>query len=288
MDWITYSILLSVAIAAFAEANRYFQMDGFRLNFWRTVLMAAMLTPAAVLVEWPAPSMFYVAAVFTGLTRTISPAIRLSLSAKKMGRVTTLYMPVDAMSGFLIWLMLDEGLRESLLAKPVTLVLMGFSFALITGALGSLRQNDAGWKAFLIVAPLGVLHALSGSLAKYGMLEYRDMFEIVLLYVFFSHTVAAVLGACFLVARPQARPWCPTGMIRAALVVSFIGLAAQLSFFLALNAAPSPGYVVAVTMLAPVWIMLYYRSRGWPDEANPYAGLTMVAGAMMLVLLAAS
>lgn len=283
--WVIFAIILSTIMAACAEANRYFQMDGFRLNFWRVVVMTGLLLPVCLVAPWPEPSLFYVAAVFTGVVVAISPTIRLSLSARKMGRVSTLFMPVEALVGFMLWMLVDPNMRETLLSKPLTLGLVLLSFIIISGALATIRRNDAGWTAFLIVAPLGVLHALSGVLFKFSVVDSHIVGNI-LIYILVANMVAIILCTSFLAMQKDIQQsLCPPGMMRAALFYGVLGVMGQFFFFSATSLAPNPGYVVAIVMLAPAWILLYKKIRKLPDDASPIAGMIMVAGAILLVLV---
>ena len=282
--WVLLALGLSLNSALGAELNRYFGQDGFRLNFWRGAMATLMLFPAALLVSFPPPGMFYVAAMLAGTVMAVSPAIRMTLSARKFGRVSTLFMPVEAFVAFFLWLMLDPDMLNGFIESPVRSLLIFSAMVLVTISMAAMRRHDVGWQTFLVVAPLGVLHGLSGVLIKYAMPVEFSMNDLIA-FMILVNIFAQFLSASFLVLRPNYKePLCPPGMLRAALVYGVLGIMSQLFFYSSVQFAPSPGYVVAIGMLAPVWIMMYHYYVGLRDDANPKAGLLMVLAAMLLVL----
>jgi hypothetical protein len=287
MTWVVLALILSLTAAVVAEANRYFKMDGVRLNFWRTSVGAALLLPTVFIIDWPAPSLYYAGALLAGIVMAVSTTVRMNLSSKKMGRVATLFMPVEAIVGFLLWMIVDATFRAQLFSMPVKLAVILICFALFSFSLAMMRRNDASWAAFVTVAPLGILHALNGIFSKYLLTEeVTQTATAVLLYVFIAQISAAVCSGCFVASQVSRRkPLCPPGMMRAAMVYGTFGLVGILSFFAAVKEAPNPGYVVALAMLAPVWIMLWHKLRGTRDEGSPAAGLVMVLAAVLLVLV---
>jgi hypothetical protein len=287
MSWIVLSLVLSLSAAVVAEANRYFKMDGVRLSFWRTTVGASLLLPTVFIIDWPAPSLYYAGAMLAGVVMAVSTTIRMNLSSKKMGRVATLFMPVEAVVGFMLWFMVDAVFRTQMLNAPGKFAVILVCFALFTVSLAMMRRHDASWAAFITVAPLGVMHALNGIFGKYLLMEnVAQAATAVILYVFIVQASAAVCSGCFLTTQiTRRKPLCPPGMMRAAAVYGIAGLVGVLSFFAAVKAAPNPGYVVALAMLAPVWIMLWHKLRGMRDEGNPAAGLVMIFAAVLLVLV---
>lgn len=284
MTWILFALLLSFTAAFFAEANRYFKMDGYRLIFWQGLVSTVILTPVIFTVPWPGPSLFYVAAIFMGTTAAVSAALRFNLSAQKKGRVTTLFLPIESIGAFGLWLLIDESQRAYLAANPITLVAILLAFGLISGALNQIRQNDACWQTFIIVAPLGLMHAFTGVFSKMALPPALDV-EIVLLYVFIVRLAMTFSAGSMLLGKRQHN-WAPPGMLRVGLLYGVLSTIAGASFNAAIQTAPNPGYVAAIIMLAPVWIMLLHRARGIPDDASPRAALVMVAGAVLLAVVA--
>ena len=285
-EWVFYAGLLSFVAVFFAEANRHFKMEGHRLNFWSLVVSLIILIPVSLLIKWPAPSVFYPAAILAGTVMAVSTAVRLTLSANKLGRVSTLYLPVEAIFSFVLWFFMDAIFRNNLLSSPVDLSLIIVAFSLVTLSLAMMRQNDVCWDTFLIVAPLGFLHGLSGVFSKYVVPPEATM-ETIMAFIVCLYIFSVVSSACFLGLRGKKGkkgPLLPPGMMKAAVAFGVVGLMGRIFFLQAIKVAPNPGYVVAIAMLAPVWIMIYHKAFKLKDDANPLAGIVMVMAAMLLVL----
>ena len=271
-----------------AESNRYFKMEGMRLNFFRVLGIALLLSPSALILDFPPPSMFYVAAVLSGTAIAVVPAIKMTLSAHKMGRVTTLSLPVETFVAFGLWLMVDAALREYMLGDIWRIPTVLISLALVAVSMFVMRQNDASWRTFLIVAPLGVLSALSAVFAKYVLPPSQSMDDIIA-FMLCADIWAVLMGACFLALRKdfgtKRDKLCPPGMLKAAIFYSMLGLCGQSVFFTSIQYTPNPAYIVAIIMLSPVWIMLWHKMTGTKDDANPLAGLVMVLAAVLLIIV---
>lgn len=282
MLWVLAAVLLSINAAAFVEANRYFKQDGFRLNFWRTLVATVLLLPTLPFLHWPKPGLFYPMAVLTGVVIIISTTVRFNLAAKQNGRVTTLWQPLAVLVSFALWIASDTASFHQFTQNPLQTALILLCFAITFGGMFLIRQNDASWKAFVIVAPLGLLHGVADTLAKHALVGI-DMIYTGYTYVFISFLTSTVCSAFLLAWRRNNRALCPPGMLRAAGVLGILGLIGFYVWLLALSLAPSPAYVTMISMLTPVWLLIYHKLSGYKDDANPWAGLVMLTAAAGLV-----
>ena len=283
-SWAFFAFALSFTMAFFSESNRHFKLDGFRLNFWRMCMALVILTPITFYIDWPAPSLFYPVAVLAGVVMVISHALRFNMAAKHNGRVATLYMPVQAFLAFFLWVLTDSNSLAQYLEHPIqALVVLACLFA-VTGAMFTIRQNDASWQAFLTVAPIGVMFAVMDVLAKTVLMDI-DVMRSGVAYILVATSSAVVVSAAFLsMRRHRWRSMTPPGMFKAASVLSVTGLIGFFCFINAVSRAPNPGYVAAVVMLAPVWLMIYHKLTGVKDDASPLSGLIMIIAAIVLVV----
>ena len=70
------------------------------------------------------------------------------------------------------------------------------------------------------------------------------------------------------------------------LLVVFFSALLIISKSISLNYAPNTGYVNALSLTSPLWIMLYNHLIHHKDYGSPKAGLCMIFGILMLCIFA--
>ncbi|MFZ2620742.1 MAG: hypothetical protein WAX89_07715 [Alphaproteobacteria bacterium] len=292
MIWVLCALLLSIQAAVFAEVNRVMRLDGGMLNFWRLTVGSMLLLPAVTLVPWPSHGAFYVAALLSGAVTAVSSSVRMNLTRKRKGRVSTLFMPLEAFVGFGLWFAIDQNFQTQVLARPYEMLMVGACFLLVTAAMAGMRRNDASWSAFVMVAPLGILHAVSGVVAKTILMDEGMMPEVngwqgVVLYVFLLQAFAAGWAAMLNMAQQHRKPtlWLPQGMVLGAFIYGVLGVFGMMAYSYGVIHAPNPGYITAIAMLAPTWLLMWHRLIGYEEEGSPVAGFLMVIAAIILVMV---
>ena len=276
-------------MAAGVESNRSFRADGLRLNFWRSVISAAMLLPAIPFMTWPMPSPFYAAALMRGVIIMVGLMVMFDLAAKHSGRVASLHQPVNMLTGFFVWLLVEPTAFGALIADPIKATGIIAALGGMMLAIQFLRQNDSSWQAFLKVAPVGVMFAIGiGVFGKYTMQDAPNVASLLLTYVFISEVLTAVLAAGVIASRGQfnKRDLRPPKMFVAATCSAAFFLGNDICTLLGIVLAPNPSYAIVIKMLCPVWIMVWHSMKGHKDDANPLVGFTMMGSAMLLAFCA--
>ena len=289
MNWIVSGVLVSLLMGVVSEINRRYKLDGFRLNFWRSLVIVVLLTPAMFTVEWPSlEALFYLSAVLTGVIAVVGMTLHLNLAANHNGRIAALYAPIKMYVVYLLWLVVDGEARTALFVNTGQTVGVMLMFALAAYAMFNMRSNDASWKGLLLSAPIGVLFAISDTISKVGLLDVAvPKLDAVLVFVFLMFSFAVVLSGCMIMARNRPdKPLLPPNMPRAAALMGGVTLVNLIIFYSGLVTVDNPAYLTALTMLTPVWFIVYHKMIGVKDDANPVMGLLLVASAVGLVLLA--
>ncbi len=289
MIWVLYSLITTISLAGLLEANRRFQMDGFRLNFWRASMVTVAMLPALYFVEWPAPSLFYGVAFAAGIAGMVGTVILNNLAARRSGRVASIYLPLKMLVAFILWLLVDPFTLQTMLNSPLKLFILIVCFSVLILSMLAVRRNDVSWEAFILVAPIGLMYGVIDVFIKYSFGSYGSLGEFVI-YAFIMTATAAVLSAGILAIRPAPKGLrlCPPGMLKAAAVCGVLWLFSVISFLAAVVVSPNPGYVCAIQLLVPVILMGYHKVFGIKDEASPRAALAIVAATVVIVLVSLS
>lgn len=288
--WAFYALFMSLMLAATAEANRNFKVDGTILNFWRYVMGVIFLVPVVTFIEWPKPSLFYAGAVLAGVVGSIGRAVQFNLAAKHCGRVATMYMPMQVFGGFFLWMMVDPSAAERYANNPLLLAGVLICFMVIGGAMFAVRRNDVGWHTLIMVAPLGILYAVSDVVTKSVLEELPHHIGLVaVIYTFISMVTGTMVTGSFLMQNKSRRlTWDKLVTFRHIKLGSLfaVGIIVNFSLFvIAVKDVPNPAYLSAIFMLTPVWLLLYNRLRKVPDDASPIAGTVIALAALFLILI---
>lgn len=283
MLWLLAALGSSVATCANAELNRRYQHEGFRLNFWRTLLAALLWLPLALPQTWPTDVAFYAAAVFGGVAMIIGNVIQNHLSARHNGRVAILWLPLKALFVFVLWAAINQPARQHIIANPLTAVAILSCFAIMVMALNSMRANDASWRAIKMVLPVAVVYALSDIFAR-SVVSPEQLPTLIQVYFCVATAVSAGVSLLLFPFRPQRHlPWFSQSLVKAGALAAVQSTVNQTCFFVALIYAPNPAYVSMVILLAPLWLLIYHRVAGIPDNTSPIAGLIMALAAGLLL-----
>jgi hypothetical protein len=283
MMWALYGLLHSMLRAAFAETNRVFRVNGWHLTFMHAVLGTLMLAPFAFFMPWPDNDKFYLAASVIGLIFTVGTVIMLSLAGERKGRVTGLYMPLEAAAGLALWALVAPGMWEFYADSiPLTVAIL---VALVASsiALTKVRGHDITLETFIIVAPVGMTYALSGVVIKM-VVEEAHVLPMALNFVFVLYAVmAAAMLVMLALKRKFSKEMIAAKSLKAGALTGLFGVMAYMTFIIGIVKADNPGYVSMLAMLLPVWLLVVHKMIRLDDDADPRASV-VIAGACGLLI----
>lgn len=284
MIWALYGILHSIMRAAQTETARTTSVDSLRLSFWQALAALVVLLPLLPFMTWSRDLHFYMAAGGVALILALGILVQAYLTAQKSGRVSSVYIIVEALAAFVIWMIVahDYPSLDTKNLLPVLAVMAAF----FMGGIGlmKVRPQDVTLRTFAVVAPIGISYAVAAVVTRIIM-PLEDILPVALSYACVGFAVtAAVLGGALvlkgkagagLVSRPLVRGGALAGLFMAAGYVAFI---------LSVALAPNPGYTAVLAMTAPVWLMVWHLIRRKPDAiSSPLAALLIVISALLVI-----
>lgn len=285
MNWALYALLHSLSRAFFVETNRVYKIDSWHLTFLQAVFGFFVLLPLFPFMHWPMDGRFYFAALIVSLITAVGYMIQLGLAAQKTGRVSGMYMPLEAVAATIIWVLVMPDAFS--LHTHNLLMSAGVVVAMVLTALGmmKIRGSDISWNTFLVVAPVGVTYALAGIATKIVMPDVM-IIPTVLTYSFVSFSVMAlVLGLTMLLKKKVTRELVSKQTLKGGLLTGAFSVVASLSFVASVAMAPNPGYTSMLAMLLPVWLFVFHKALGIEDRANPWAAALLCGGVILLIVV---
>lgn len=286
MLWAIYGVLHSLLRAAVVETGRVSRVDGWHMGFWQALCGLGLCAAFLPVASWPDDFRFYLGAIGTGLILTVGMMVQLRLSEEKHGRVSAIYMPLEAAAAMVIWVlvtpyMLEEYANDSLMSVSVAL-----AFAFSTFALFRIRMNDASWKTFAVVAPVGLTYAVAGVVTKIVLTDYAPaVVPQALSYtaaVFATMTVT--MGISVLARRKTGPGFTSRRTVHYGFVGGLFSMMGYGTFAVSVAFAPNPGYTSMLAMLLPVWLLSWHGFLKMDDKASPLAALFIVISMLLLIV----
>ncbi len=285
--WLILALLSSLLSAQNVEMNRRARQEGFRLNLWRMALSAVFWLPLALMQNWPDDTLFYVAAIFSGVAMIIGFTIQNDLAVRHNGRVAILHMPLKAVFVFVLWGILDAEARHHYFSNLDIVLGIVVCLTVMVVALFSFRRHDVSWRSLTAVMPIVGLYGAGDILSRLAI-PAADLQSHLIVFLFVMTATSALVSLLYLPWRPRPElPLAHPHLLRAAGWAAFGGTLNQVCFFGALVLGPSPAYVSMVALLAPVWLLFYHRMAHIKDDASPVAGTLVVLAAIVLMWLVA-
>ncbi len=286
MIWIVYAIFLSLFRAAFAETGRLFKVDSLHLFYVHSLVALAILTPLTFFMAWPDDPRFYFAAALVSLILTAGTLQQLSLAEQKIGRVTSVYMPIEALAACLLWFAVGppEMLTEYL-TNPILSGGLALAFLLCVGSILTIRKSDITLQSFMVVAPVGCTFAVGAVVTKMVMPE--DMvIPSALTFVFINYVITTVVVGIYALFKGKVTADIfDAKVVKAGVYAGVFAMLGYLSFITALAYSPNPGFVSLMAMMVPVWLLAYHKTADVQDNANWISGAMMVLGLGILVYI---
>lgn len=287
MNWALYALLHSLCRAFFVETNRVYKLDSWQLSFMQALFGLAVLLPFIPFMNWPEDPRFYFAAIVVALITTVGYMIQLGLAGQKTGRVSGMYMPLEALTATVIWVLVMPAAMELHLQNIMLSLGVVLALGLTSLGMARIRQSDVSWPTFLIVAPVGVTYAVSGIATKIVMPE-TDIIPAVLTFSLVGFaTMTVVLGMVMLAKKKLNREMMTRHALRGGLLTGAFSVVGSLCFVASVAMAPNPGYVSIMAMMLPVWLLLFHKVMKVEDRATPWAAGMLTVGVVLLVAVTA-
>jgi hypothetical protein len=283
MFWVLFGLLSTLAAAVIPEINRRVKLNPHQLNFWRSLTASIMMLPALPWMYWPEPSVFYLAVFCYASFVLVGMIIILTMAARHNGRVASMFMPVKIFAAFILWILVEPGAWGEFISSPARAWIIGFSCLIMIGCMQALRANDNGFKAFLAVAPVGVMYAVVDIASRIGIAPY-DLLPATLTFMFLSYVLSTFMtGAVLAALNPEDEKMFSMKALKAGTAIGFVHIVLLFGATMCVILAPNPAYYSLIQMLLPVFLMAYHKLIGLPDDASPKVGLIMVAAAMLMI-----
>jgi hypothetical protein len=272
--------------AAFIEAGRVYKVEPWSLAFWHAVFACLILLPVLPFAAWPMDGRFYFAAIVVALIMAVGTLVQLNLAGRRKGRVSSIYMPLEACAAFLIWIAITPAAFDFYAHTVGLAIWIVASFVTATIAILRIRPQDISLETLSLVAPIGITYAMVGVITKLAMPPEATM-QAALVYVFVTFLAMAIFTGIILRWKKK-KPAKIEGSdaIRAGIVTGAFSAISFMTFVGGVAFAANPGYISLIAMLLPVWMLAFHKMVRVPDKAHEGAAYMLVIAVVILIAAA--
>lgn len=288
-NWFPWAAFSSLCMAVIAQFNHARRLDPQMLNAWHATVAAGLLLvaiPFMIWPEWDGHKRFYGAAVVNGLVLAVGMVGFFWLALKKSGRVTSMVIPLAAITAYATWWLVVPESHLNLMQDPAKIYLSVFCILGVCLAIQRVRSNDASWDTFIIVLPISIAFGIRDALVKMVVGAEMHVYATAMAFTLISACVWAAMA--WLAAMPQPPGGRKTHFFNARLLwgsfwCGFWTVCMLFSGIIALTKAPNPAYPGLVMALTPLWLYAYNYLRGVHDDVSPVAGAIIIVCAIGLL-----
>jgi hypothetical protein len=288
--WVLLAVMSAVFTAMFYLINQYYKKPGILIVLLSRILIVIFMMPVWFFVEMPTSPAFYVIVFLSALLGVYGDVKMMDAAARFGGGVVSRLQPFTLIVAFLLWFIFMPSIIYHYLAEPwvalgiMTAIMMAVFFA------SRMRKIPVNKEAIVMTAPALMAYALAICMNKLAMNE-EAMTTAVYGYMFFQSLFAVPL--CYsvmlyqkhVVIFDQSLLWRDKKLLLAGGLMFIAWFFHMIFKMYAVGMTVNPSYVATINLIAPLFIILFYKVTGHHEEADVKNGLGILAAAFVLAVL---
>ncbi len=289
MLWVVFSILSSMGRAASRLSNQYFQLPGIFLIVANKFLLLVYTLPFVFFIKWPSDPLFYVLLLVQAPIAVYQDKKNFELTAKHGAGVVTRIEPLSIVLLFFAWMAVTPSLFSENFENPLRFTGILLALSAISYFALRLRKCEINFTVFKEMIPLIIGVTCISMLGK-AIIDRAESADAVVIYVFVQSLIMIAVALLFnnRTKNVSKDTFVNFGNWQKAALLSFVMLIGISGRILAFRFVENPAYVNAIVLMAPVWVVMFYKFVKHKEEGDIKSGFGIVASAIILTLLVQS
>lgn len=287
MLWVINGLIYGFFTAVYMLFNQHFKVDGYVLGIWRGFGICALFLPFLLLFPVPTSLFYWLLLVVQGLCIGVYDSHIFYASARFGAGPTSRFMAVTVLLTTFLWWVLTPKKFLLLFAHDdviltLILVLCGFSFCY-----WQMLQSRISKQAAVYTLPAVLALSVMSIVTKYIAEEGNSIGQGLSYYLCVSTFVSGVYNAVgYGLLHKTEKPEIISGkMLKIGVLLVAFSTILIVAKTMALRLAPNPGYVIALLLIAPLFIYALNHHYKMADNVLPEAGFAMIFFLALLVFL---
>ncbi len=291
MIWIINGLLYGFFTALYTLVNQKYKLNGYLLGIWRGFGIAVFFIPFMPLFPVPTSMYYWSLLIIQGILIGFYDSHLFFASAKYGAGPTSRVMVLTTLITTVLWWMITPHEFIKLFDDGtvfITLVLVLFGFTL---SYWQMLKSPVNKEIVTYMAPVILALAFMSIITKDIAIHGSSTWAAIVYYLSVSTFVSGCYNSFFYAYREKLKVreffqniFSPV-VVRAGLYIVSFSAALITAKTLALRIAPNPGYVTALLLTSPLFVMASNKYNKVPDTASVKAGIFMIFFLIAMMIL---
>ena len=285
MLWVINGLIYGFFTAVYMLFNQHYKLNGYVLGIWRGFGICLLFLPCLFFVEVPTEIKYWFLLLLQGICIGIYDSRIFFASAKFGAGPTSRFMAVTVLLTTFFWWFLTPDLFWQLFSDgnlliTLMLVLCGFSFCY-----WQMLKSDVSKEAAIYTMPAVLALAAMSIITKYIAIDGRSLWQGLAYYLTVSVLISGIYNLCGYCLQKDKPVIISVNMLKIGSWLVAFSSVLIIAKTMALRIAPNPGYVMALLLIAPLFIYALNRHYKISDTVSLEAGFAMIFFLLLLVAL---
>ena len=291
MVWIINGLLYGFFTALYTLVNQKYKLNGYLLGIWRGFGIAVFFIPFIPLFPVPHSMYYWTLLITQGLLIGFYDSHLFFASAKYGAGPTSRVMVLTTLITTVLWWLITPHEFIKLFDNGtvfITLILILFGFTL---SYWQMLKSPVNKEIIIYMAPVILALAFMSIITKDISIHGSSTWAAMIYYLSVSTFVSGCYNTFFYIRREKVKAkdffknvFSPVA-IRAGLYLISFSAALITAKNLALRIAPNPGYVTALLLTSPLFVMVFNKYNKIQDTASVKAGIFMIFFLIAMMIL---
>ena len=291
MIWILNGLLYGFFTALYTLANQKYQMNGYLLGIWRGFGIAAIFFPFTFLFPLPQNFYYWGLLILQGWLIGFYDSHLFFASARYGAGPTSRVMAVTVLITTIIWWLMTPHEFDKILANKTVFSLLIFILLGFTVSYWLMLKDSITKEITFYMAPVILALAFMSVITKDIAIHSSSSWSGIIYYLTVSTFVSGVYNSYLFVKKEKldikgyVRQVFSAPTRAAGLYIVGFSAALIMAKTIALRVAPNPGYVTALLLTSPFFVLIMNKYNRIPDDFSLRAGLFNVLFLIALLVV---
>lgn len=291
MIWVISGLFYGLFMSLYTYINQNNKINGYILGIWRGFGVAFVCFPLILItpIEWDFG--FFIMLIVQGIMTGFYDSSIFFSSARFGAAGTSRILVLSILLSMILWWSMHINAFINLWNRPFVFSMILLSVLAIIVSYAFMLKENLSKELIKYMMPVVVVWSLMSSLTQMIM-QRHSLVEGIVYYLFYVTFISGVYNLFFYIKtqKPNKEQILQDLLGQKVLYIGFLVVLFSALLIvcksIALNYTPNTGYVNALSLTSPLWIMLYNHVIGHKDYVAPKAGLCMVLSVLALCVFA--
>ncbi len=291
--WILLALAAGIFSAAAMLTNQYFKLSGILLVIISRFFTLLLLVPFIFIIELPTNSIYYILVAMTGIIAGFADIRTLNVAAQLGGGVVSRLVPLMVPTIFISWFFVQPSDLKTYLHTPIKTIGIILTIIAISYFASKMNKCHISKEGFKLMLPVIVGYSVNALLAKialnnselvggvYGYMVVQSIFALIFTSAYYFQQKISKITVS------KSKIYLEKKLLFASLLLALFWIAQIASKISSFAFIDNPAYPNALVLLAPVWILIFYKITKHQEKANISAGIGIMISSTILILLTA-